>query len=341
LGTAAGATGVALAAAAWKPAQAAAALPDTGRGIQSPVNTGRTFRPGVFQLNLDGANAGILKSEDGGDAYAEVFARYPSEGVFAEKHISNFKYDDFALQVGFGMNKAVYEWISASWKGNQLRPDGSIVTADFNLQAKSEREFVDGLITEIGIPACDGSSKEAGYLTLTFSPESTRDKPASGPVSAGASVKQKLWIASNFRLELPAIDTKFVAKIDAFTIKQSIITGNVGDVRIPVREPGRLEFPNLKIAIAQASLPTWAAWFDDFVIKGNNSTDYEKSGRIVFLASDLKTELAEIKLFGVGIYRLDPDPEDPSSADKIARFTAELYVERMEFNLPPAPVGGA
>jgi hypothetical protein len=55
----------------------------------------------------------------------------------------------------------------------------------------------------------------------------------------------------------------------------------------------------------------------------------------VFLSSDLKTELAEIKLLSTGIYRLDPDPEDPSSADKIARFTAELYVERMEFNCPP------
>ncbi|MEP6695117.1 MAG: phage tail protein [Chloroflexota bacterium] len=337
LGTAAGATGVALAASAWKPAQAAAAIPDTGRGTQSPLDRRTTFRSGVFQLNLEGINAGILKSEDGGDAYAEVISVRPGgTSTFASKSISNFKYDRFDVQLGFGMNKAMYDWISASWKMQTDGKDGSIVTADSSSQALSERKFFDALITETGIPACDGSSKEAAYLTLQFAPEYTQDQKASGAIAA--SKQQKAWLSSNFKLEIDGIDTSRVAKVDAFTIKQSIITSEIGDTRLATREPANLEFPNLKITIGQASVSSWATWFDNFVIKGNNSSDYEKSGRLVFLSADLKTELAEIRLFNVGIYRLDPDQEDPSSADKIARFTAELYVERMEFNCPPAPV---
>lgn len=337
LGTAAGATGIALAATAWKPAQAAAAVPDRAPGTRSPTAVERRFRPGVFQLNLGGTNAGLLKAVDGGDAYADVITIQPGGVGFSTKQIANVKYDDFALQLGFGMNKPVYDWISASWKMDYTRKQGSIVTADFNYQAKSERTFRDALIAETGFPALDASSKEPGYITLQFTTEESIDLKASGALTAPVG-KQKLWVTSNFRLEIDAIDTTRVSKIDAFSVKQAIVTVEVGEQRFPHKEPGKLEFPNLKLTIGESSLSSWAGWFDDFVLKGNNGDDKEKSGRIAFLSSDLKTELAEIKLLNVGIYRLDPDPEDPTSADKIARFTAELYVERMEFNRPPAPV---
>ncbi len=336
LGTAAGATGVALAAAVWRPAQAAAAIPDTGRGVESPTAVERTFRAGVFQLNLDRVDAGLLKAQDGGDAYAEVINEETGATTFTKKHIGAPKYDDFTIRFGFGMNKAIYDWISASWKMNFTRKDGSIVTAGINSQAVSEREFFNALITETGIPACDASSKEAGYLTLNFAPEYTRDKKASGAVTS--STKQKLWLASNFKLELGTLDTTRINKIDAFTIKQSIVTNDIGGERDFQREPGKIEFPNLKISLATSSIASWQTWFDDFVIRGNTTDANEKSGRLVFLSADHKTELAEIKLFNVGVYRLDPDPEDPSSADQIQRAHVELYVERMELNIPPSPV---
>jgi hypothetical protein len=337
LGTAAGATGVALAAAAWKPTQAAAAIPDVGQGTQSPTAVERRFRPGVFALTLEGASAGFLKAIDGGDAYAEVVTIQQGSGGFPLKSIANVKYDDFAVQLGFGMTNAVYDWISATWRMQHPRRDGSITTADFNYQAKSERSFHDALISEVGFPTLDGASKEAGYLTLQFAIEESTDHAASGALSAPAS-KQKLWLTSNFKLEIDGIDATKVSKIDAFSVKQQIIESSTGEGRFGGKEPGKLEFPNLKITLAASSIATWAAWFDDFVIKGNNGADKEKNGRIVFLSPDLKTELGEIKLIHVGIFRFDPDADDPSSADKIARFTAELYVEQMQFNVPPAPV---
>ena len=337
LGTAAGATGVALAAAAWTPTQAAAAVPDTGQGTQSPTAVERRFRPGVFALTLSGAGAGFLKAIDGGDAHGEVITIPSGSGGFPNKTISNLRYDDFALQLGFGMTKAVYDWIAASWKMNYIRKQGSITTADFNYQAKSERQFRDALITETSFPALDAASKDAGYLTLQFATEETIDLPASGALSAPAT-KQKLWLTSNFKLQIDGIDATKVSKIEAFSVKQQFVESEVGPGRIGGKEPGKLEFPDLKITLAQSSIATWAAWFDDFVIKGNNGADKEKSGRIVFLSPDLQTELGEIKLINVGIFRLDPDADDPSSADKIARFTAEIYVEQMQLNVPPAPV---
>ena len=152
LGTAAGATGVALAATAWKPTQAAAAVPDTGPGTQSPTAVERRFRPGVFALTLSGAGAGFLKAIDGGDAHGEVITIPSGSGGFPNKTISNLKYDDFALQLGFGMTKAVYDWIAASWKvsDNKQRTRVYRLTAAGRRQLQSERSKWTQLVEAMG-----------------------------------------------------------------------------------------------------------------------------------------------------------------------------------------------
>lgn len=327
LGTAAGATGVAFAAAAWRPAQAAAAIPDGGPRMRSPI-TGRSYVSGKFALALDNAQVGVLKSTDGGGAVGVVVEEAVGADRFAQKHIGNVKYEEFTMQFGFSMNKAVYDWIAASWTADYLRKDGAVVAADFKGDVQSERRFFDALITETGIPACDGSSKEPGYLTLGFAAEYTQDVKASGTLSVGT--KQKLWLASNFRLEIGGVDCTRVNKIDAFTVKQGVVTDEIGEEREYEREPGKIEFPNLSVTFAAVSAQSWTEWFDDFVINGNNGQDKEKNGRLVFLSPTLQEQLAEIKFFNLGIFKLDSEAGEPN-ADAPARMTAELYCERMEF----------
>jgi hypothetical protein len=46
----------------------------------------------------------------------------------------------------------------------------------------------------------------------------------------------------------------------------------------------------------------------------------------------LKTELARVNFFNLGIFRFAPVKVE-NSADQIKRVTAELYCERMEFEL--------
>ena len=65
--------------------------------------------------------------------------------------------------------------------------------------------------------------------------------------------------------------------------------------------------------------------------KRRNQADKTRSGTLALLGTDMR-ELARIELFGVGICKLGPARRDASS-DQIARFTAELYCERMEFVL--------
>ncbi len=289
----------------------------------------RSYVSGAFQLNLEGTKMGFLKSVDGGAISAEVVQEKAVDNI-SKKHLAGVKYEDFTVKFGFGMHKNLYAWMSETAAGKGSRQSGDIQTADASFVAKSRRTFTDALITEIGFPALDAGSKETGYMRLEFAPESIKIEKDSGKLSSTVS-KPKKWLVSNFRFELDGLPTTRVSKIDAFTIKQTIVTDSIGETRIPVREPGKLEFPNLTVMFAERDVGKWDAWFEDFVINGNNGEDMEKSGRIFFLDPVLKP-LGSIELHNVGIFRLVPDGTAANS-DKLKRVIADLYCERMTLKL--------
>ena len=159
--------------------------------------------------------------------------------MFAKKHIGQVKYDPVEVTFGFGMAHDIYEWIEASWKQNYSRKDGSIVVTDPSLQAVSTREFYHALITELTIPDLDASSKDAAHLTLKFAPEFTRDAKASGPVTAPKAPAQKQFVASNFSFELDGLPGARVSRIDSFTVRQPVVSDDVGSAAMhPSRSGG-------------------------------------------------------------------------------------------------------
>lgn len=290
----------------------------------------RSYVAGNFSLVLDDIKCGFIKSVDGGGITAEVISEAVGPSYYVKKHIGQPKYEDFLLQIGLAMGKPVYDWIAASWNGNYQRKDGAIVAVDYKMEAKSQQEFFNALITETTIPACDGASKDPAYLTVKFAPEYTRVTKASGKVGTTVSKQQKLWLPSNFRLEIDGLDCSKVNKVDSFTVKQVAVTDDIGDARDYLKEPGKLEFPNLKITLAESASETWYDWHADFVIKGNNDESKEKNGSLVLLSPNRQTELARINFFNLGIFKIASDKAE-ANADQIKRVKAELYCERMEF----------
>jgi T4-like virus tail tube protein gp19 len=299
--------------------------------------TARTVSPDTFAVMLDGVSAGLVKSVVGGDVHADVIEEPGTP--FVKKHIGPPRYEDITVQVGFQMSQQLYEWIAGSWAGAGTRRDGAIVTADLNLTARTERQFFHALLTETTIPALDAASKNPAYLTVKFAPESTKSVKASGTIAGGAT-KQKLFLPSNFRFELDGVDCKRVTKIDTFTVRQELRADEIGEVRRIAKQAARVEFPNLRVSIGDGpTVASWQSWFDDFVIKGNCDDSMEKSGAIVFLTPDLKSELARVVLHNVGICALRRPPRiAQSEAPRVV--TVELYCERMEFRVtglkPPA-----
>jgi phage tail-like protein len=291
----------------------------------------RNYTSEHFFLHLDGVECGFIKSVEGGGISADVIQEKVGTDYFVKKHIGSPKYEDLLLRIDLSMDKRVYEWIAALWNGKYTRKDVNILVADDTMQVKTQSELFNVMLTEVTIPAMDGASKEPCYLTLRLSPEYSRYKKASGKLTNGVGKrKQKSWLPSNFRLEIGGLDATRVSKVDAFTIKQTLVTDAVGEMRVYQQEPSKLEFPPLKITLAENYAKSWIDWHEDFVIKGNSSDSQEKNGSLTFLTPNLTSELAHVNFFNLGIFRWAPEKAQALS-DQIKRVAAELYCERMEF----------
>jgi phage tail-like protein len=294
----------------------------------------RSFVSGSFALELGGATIGFARAFRGGGAVAEVVTEKVGDDRIARKHIGPPRYEDIELQVGFGMKNELYDWIAASWDRQYVRKDGAVVVADFAGKAASRLEFAHALVTEVTVPKLDGAAKDPAYLTVKLSPELVRVKKGDGKV-AGTIGKneQKLFLPANFRVTIDGLDCTKVARVDALTVKQQTVADDIGDARDSMREPGTIEFPNLKVALAAAGAETWRTWFADFVLDGKNGAENEKNGKIELLSPNRQTVLATITLLGMGIYRLDDDWTGAEAADKVRRVHAELYCEQMKFSI--------
>jgi hypothetical protein len=245
------------------------------------------------------------------------------------KRLGGIAYSPLIIESGPGTAPALFDWINASWTGKAQRKDGSIVSVDARLATISQRDFFQALITETTIPALDGASKDPVYLIVTLAPELTRESKSPAKIS-GEPARQKLWVASNFRVSIDDVDCTRVMRVDSMTVRQA-----VGEPIGTLREPGQagpLDFPNVRVTVSQAGSETWSAWFEDFVVRGNSGQGEEKNGAIALLSPDLKDEMIRIDLFGLGIVSLGPG-KNVAGSEKLATVTAEMYCQRMELHV--------
>jgi len=284
-----------------------------------------------YYLELDGREVGFVKSIDGGGISAEVIQERSGPDNFVHKHIGAPKYEEVAIEAGFSLDEALYEWIAQTWKAINQRKDISIYTLDHNNKIQRQEDYFNALISEVSFPKIDASSKETGFMSIKFAPEYTRYKNGSGKLGiTQAKDQQKSWLLSNFRLNIDGLDGSKVSQIASITVRQSFTQVAVGEMRDYLKEPTSVEFPNLAITLPESHAESWYEWHDDFVIKGNNSADKEKSGTLTLLSPNLKSVLARIDLRRMGIFKITDDKREANN-DQIKRVTAELYVEQMDF----------
>jgi hypothetical protein len=273
-----------------------------------------TVRPALADrivLTLGGAVCGFVASAEGGDISAPVVRE--AGGAFIRKHLGRASPEEIRLTFGLALTKPVYEWLEAGWLGKAEPRSGSLIGLDAKLEKRTELVFKDAVLTAATMPAMDAASKTACVLTARMQPRSTSRHAASGKIAVAQPKAQAQWLPSNFRLEIDGLDCTRVSKVDAFTI--------------PGPQAGVVDFPDLRITLAEANANTWFDWHEAFVVKGKTAA--EKSGSLIFLSPDRKSELGRVLFSGLGIHRLAAAGAAERAASTARRLLAELYCEQM------------
>ncbi len=291
-----------------------------------------SFAGGRFGIMLDGSGfLGFVKTMSGGLIRGELARHQLGPDNVSKKYIAKIAYEDITIEVGMGMAKGFYEWIRAAFDSAHISKNGELHACDFDGNSMSIREFRDAHISEVTIPALDGSSKDPAYMTVKLSPEEIEYRPGTGGQIAGRTARsRKKWRCSNFRFELGDLPCERVSRIDSFTWKMGVIKDEVGAFRVPTKHPAKVEIPNLKVTVSMADVKPWEDWHRSFVIEGNCGEDAELDGAITFLGPDPREALCRIDLLNVGIISLDTWDQE-AGKEEVSRFTVELYVEAMKF----------
>lgn len=293
----------------------------------------RSYTAGNFTLDIDGYNAGYLKKFSGGGMKADIVTNKLGPDNIEKKHVAKIGWEDFKFDVGIGMGLGCYEWIRSAFRKEVVTKQAILTAGDFNHKATSEMSLIDCLITEVTIPALDGSSKDAAYFSISAKPERVRHAKAGGQdIRAKIGPKQKAWLCSNFRVEIGNLPCSRINKVSSMVLKCSVVPDDIGIFRESTLHAAHVTTPDIEVEGSYADYDDWNkaahAWF----VEGKHLEGDEMTGRIVFLDPNMKDELGEIELHNVGFQSFKGQDLEGGS-EKIKRWTAKLYCERMEFKI--------
>jgi hypothetical protein len=271
---------------------------------------------GSYSLELDGAHAGVLAAVESGSGLPHILHLAAMAGRSDDSFDALTPAQPFVLTCGAGMSRSCYQWMKDSFEGKGVRKNGAIVATDLSGTPQGRMTFTNALITEVHMPALDGASKDAAYMTITFMPDFTRQKSThdtSAPISSSPGA-QKQWLPSNFRLKIAGLeqDCTAVSKIEALAV-----------------EPNQAGKINLVVYLTEARAKGFFQWHDDFVVKG--SSQAEKSGTLEYLSSDMSQALFTISFDHLGIFKMTVNKME-SASENIRHVKAEMYCEKMHFD---------
>jgi hypothetical protein len=291
----------------------------------------RSSTAGRFVVTVDGTAVSFLKKFEGFHPEADVVANDMGPQLFQSKHVANFKWTPGKFTVGAGMGRGMWNWIKAAFEKGYVRKNGSVVSGDFDYNARTELAWQDGLITSVNFPKLDASGKDAVYLDVEVEAEQVRWSKADGKISAQYGTKQKAWLAPNFRFSLGNLPCERVSTIDAFTWKCSVATDHTGIHREHAKVPAKVTTPDIKFEVSAADAGPWSDAARKWFVDGQHLENHHMQGRIELLGPDMKQVMAAIELHNCGFKSFKTGALEANS-EKVHRIAVEIYLEGLTFS---------
>ena len=279
-----------------------------------------------FSVEIDGESAGYLSSFTPPSYEVEEITQADGKKQLTGTVTTR----DGAFALAPPLAAGMQGWVNGALQGARSAHEATVLTS---VEGKpfSMDEFDDALITELGFPACDGDSKDVASLTVRFRARATQHKPAGERAKDIPVPKRKPWTASAFRVSLAGLPTKNVLRLEPFVVRippKGPPTPNDGPNGDPPPS-SPVEVGNLTWTIAGPDTEAWAAWFDDFAVRGNNGDNLEKNGSIQVL-DDAGAVMLTVTLSHVGIFSLTRLPPLRGKAgESLEALQVGLYVESL------------
>ena len=275
------------------------------------------------RMRLDNSTFAVSLIEGGSAAAAVVVTRLSDGSV--KKNLGALSFEPLVFDVS--LDSPIDVWLQSSLAGNFVLKNGSLFGGV--VTAAQQLDFRNATLHSVMIPTLDASSSAPGFFRVSLAPEVMSQAPLSGATSGGSPT----WLVSDFSFSMGTLETRQVVRIESFTITASTAQAQVGAQRNYASTPSQPEVSNLLVTFVEnAASPAtnWLAWYDDFVLKGNNGDAQEQSFTLQLGTGQQYAVTPKVTLngYGVGIVALRALP--PPAGTTVRRLQAELYVERLE-----------
>jgi hypothetical protein len=301
----------------------------------------RSYATPRFQVKIDGHPiTSFVKSVEGGLVKTEATKEPTGPFNIPLQHLSTRTAEPITLEVGLSGADWTMDLLKRIINDREhVRIDGEVLHADVNSATRFWQEWKRGLVTEVGFPSFDGSSKDSAYLKIKIQPEIVNFeafRSAGALLQPEKDTQQKLWNCNAFRLNLERngskINTEFVTKLEAFAIKVPAKAFQRGKFNQPLYFASKPpEFPPLSMSMPLHYAPDAINWYKESVTKEGQ---YEATGSIEILDPSRTKTLYTINLDGVGPTNFSITKADASTSNpklcKVDMYVTSMLVKKQQ-----------
>jgi hypothetical protein len=239
------------------------------------------------------------------------------------------------------MSQTFYDWLENGISGKPTRKSGAIIALNMANKPAGRLEFKNALVKSVVLPKLDAKSSDNAVMTVTMSPEIARSTDASTSPKLGiyASSHPKPWRSSGFKLSISGLekDCAHVLEVDSIAINEKIKPNPTGAEKYSQLVPVNTDYSNIIVTLRDTDADGFTLWADDFMIKGNSSSQYNKSGTLDFFAPSSNKAYFELGFDGLGIYSFSRG-QGEIAGETVRSVKAGLYCSGMKFSATAAAI---
>ena len=292
-----------------------------GAGVTQPkARDGRQYQTGPLVLSAGTYGAATLERAEGGFAIAggdeggakESRRQSPVRVVPLRAGVSP---DDFR------------DWVAEFCAGNDKTVTGILAMGDAEKNAATTRRFEDASLAGFELGELDGASKDSATMTLEIRAREVHWGKGDGPAANAPGAKQKRAMAANFSLEIDALPTARVARVEPISARREAEPESGGLSRR--RDAGRPVASDLVFSLSAADIEPYLKWLEESLYQGKGD---RRTATVTLLDPGLKNAVFQLRATGLAIRSVEPEVAKPE-AERAARFTVRCSVER--WDVPP------